>query len=93
VPSILPRNAVVLARTEDLDDCASMLVNKSTYSLRAQPTLDIPPSRMEAIERGLVRTHSGLVLLPVPSLSLGLGDGVPCGDADEPTVTLEVTDL
>ena len=52
--------------------------------------MDIPPSLMEAIERGLVSTQSVLGAPPVPTRSFVLEPGVPEGEAvaefDEPAV-------
>lgn len=57
------------------------------------PTFDTPPSRIELIERGLVRTQSGLgERPPADSFSLLFDDGVLCGD-EEDDEALEVTDL
>lgn len=53
--------------------------------------LDMPPSLIEAIERGLVSTQSELGVPPVPTRSFVLEPGVPAGEAhaaelDEPAV-------
>ena len=99
VPSTFPKNAVVFARTEDLVDCGHNCSQQSVYSFGTHATLEIPLSLMEAVERGLVRTQSGLATPPLPTrnaceacgpLSFALEFGVPGG---VPTDTVEVTDL
>lgn len=69
------------------------MVSEHHYSLRNYATLDIPPSLMETIDRGLVSTQSVLGTPPVLTRSFVLELGVPKGEAPAEVDEHAVVDL